>query len=366
MSIYSCFQDVIGISRKADICTDTTAYISESGLYLDELQGISLRILDAAGGNTSLLEKMANAKENAINAFKVDVIQKILETKEPARPKFVGDIGTKPFTSLLAGSTYQGIRIFSDIYGGSYTLRGVSFIFNATENVTLRIYKGQDYELEDVALHTITTNSVGGNLTSLGGHIKFNAITPIQLPLDGDYYFLYSTPLGAVPYNNNLGCNCGGYKWCFNTQRPCYNKSRDNWTEWAMAGGVYGTDLSIRADWPTSREARGLILHGDFGCDTIGILCDEHSDWAGNEVDAAIAWAILFKAGAFLSGYIMDSEEVNRYTLLGIDSLTANMIYYEERYKVMIDFIGTNIELNRNECLKCRSPHGYGRNAQML
>ena len=133
-----------------------------------------------------------------------------------------------------------------------------------------------------------------------------------------------------------------------------------------MAAGVHGSDLTIRDDWNTAREARGLILHGDFGCDTIGILCSDHSDWSGNEIDTAIAWAILFKAGSFLSGYIMDSEEINRYTLLGVDALAANMAYYEERYKVMIQFIADNIEEDRNECLKCRPPHGYLRQSQLL
>jgi hypothetical protein len=133
-----------------------------------------------------------------------------------------------------------------------------------------------------------------------------------------------------------------------------------------MFGGVHGSDLTIRDDWGTSREARGLVLHGDFGCDTLGILCSDHSDWSGNEVDQAIAWAILYKAGSFLSTYIMDSEEVNRYTLLGLDQIGANIAYYEERYKAMLEFIAENIEEDRNECLKCRSPRGYERFSQML
>ena len=62
----------------------------------------------------------------------------------------------------------------------------------------------------------------------------------------------------------------------------------------------------------------------------------------------------------------MDSEEVNRYTLLGVDGLTANMLYYEERYKAMIEFIAANIELNRSECLKCKTPMGYKRHTQYL
>ena len=99
MSIFNCFNDVIGISRKEDLCVEGSFDdTSLSGLYLDELQGISLRILNATGGNATLIEKMDNARENAINAFKVDVMQKILETKEHARSKFIGDIGGKSFT----------------------------------------------------------------------------------------------------------------------------------------------------------------------------------------------------------------------------------------------------------------------------
>ena len=357
MSIFSCFDNVIGVSRKADLCTATGAYQSDSGLFIDELQGMSLRILNSTGGNALLLEKMEAARENAINAFKVDSLAEILKTKEPARGKFHGDIGGKSFTSKLADADYYGLRMYSDIYGGSFTLRGVTLILGVAEAVNLLIYSGENEEDGAAPLYTIA-------LTSLAGRPKYNAITPIQLPLDGDYYFLYQT--SGLPYNNKLTCNCGGFKWCFNIHEPCLRPSRDHWTEWAMVGGVSGSDLSIRDDWGTSREAKGMVLHGDFGCDVLGILCDDHSDWTNDPVDTAIAWALVYKAGSFLSAYIMDSEEVNRYTLLGVDGLTANMTYYEERYKIMLEFIAANIELNRNECLKCRPPMGYHRHTQML
>jgi hypothetical protein len=354
MSVPVCFEHIIGLTRKSDNCV--TGYLpeysdSDSGLFISELQGMGLRILNTTGGNYGIWEKMNNAYENAVSAFKVDIMQEILKTKEPARSKFLGDVGGKSFTSLMETDTYHGLRMYSDIIGGSFTLRGVSLILNVTEAVNLLIY--DEYDL----LYTIA-------LTSQAGRPKYNAITPIQLPLSGNYYFLYQTT--GQPYNNRLTCNCGGHKWCFNTDFPCYGVSRDKWTEWSMAAGVHGSDLTIRDDWSLSREAQGLILHGEYGCDTLGILCSEHSDWTGNETDSAIAWAMLFKSGSFLTTYIMDSEEINRYTLLGVDGLLANIAYYEERYKVMIEFIASTIELNRNECLKCRQPFGYARHAQML
>jgi hypothetical protein len=358
MSIFSCFETVIGISRKSDLCVNSSfADTSDSGLYLDELQGMSLRILNSTGGNASLLEKMSNAKENAINAFKVDVLAEILKTKEPSRSKFIGDIGQKSFTSSMSSDTYHGLRMYSDIIGGSFNLRAVTLILDTTEAVNLLIYTGEDDEDGATPIHTIT-------LTSLAGRPKYNLITPVQLNLEGNLYFLYHTT--GLPKNNKLTCNCGGFKWCFDPDEPCYRYSRDKWTEWAMVAGVHGSNLTVRDDWNTSREARGLILHGDFGCDTLGILCSDHSDWSGNAVDAAIAWAIVYKAGSFLSTYIMDSEEVSRYTLLGVDGLSANIVFYETKYKEMIAFIADNIEEDRNECLRCRSPQGYKRQTQIL
>ena len=362
MSVYVCLSSVIGMTRKSDDCV--SGYIadyseSDSGLYIDELPGMALRILNSTGGNYTIWEKMDHARENAVNAFKVDVIREIYKTKEPKRNRFYGDIGNKSFTADLSSDTYHGLRMYSDIKGGTFNLRGVTLILDTTEAVNLNVYTGQDDEDGGAAIETIA-------LTSLAGRPKYTAITPIPFDLEGNLYFLYSTA-GGVPKNNKLSCtSCGSYKWCFNTDNPCYRESRLKWTEWAMVAGVHGSDLTIRDDWGTSVDARGLILHGDFQCDILTILCSDHADWTQDPVDYAIAWAILYKAGSFLSAYIMDSEEVNRYTLLGVDGLAANIEFYDAKYKEMIEFIGENMTEERNECLKCKDPHRYTRRAQML
>jgi hypothetical protein len=360
MSVYSCLREIVGFTRETDSCVsgyDPSYSDSDSGLFIDELPGMGLRILNSTGGHYDIWEKMTNASENAINAFKIEVLKEILKTKEPARPKFKGDIGEKSYTTTLSSDTYHGLRLYSDINGGSFTLRGITLLLNVSGAITLTIWRGEDEEEGATALYTY-------NLTSVADRPKYNAITPIELTLDGNYYFLYTTT--GLPLNNKLGCNCGGYKWCFDPDAPCYRRSRNKWTEWVMAAGVHGSDLTERDDWPTSRDARGIALHGDFGCDTLASLCDDHADWDDDPIDSAIAWAILYKAGSFLSTYIMDSEEINRYTLLGIDQLGANIAFYEAKFKEMIEFIGENFEGERNECLKCRDPHGYKRMTQML
>ncbi len=357
MSVPTCFESIIGFSRKEDSCVvdawDDSYADSISGLYVDELPGMPQRFVSSLGGNYDIWEKMTNSLDNAIRTFKVDVLQEIFKYKEPARRRFYGDIGGKSFTSILSDNgTYKGIRLYSDIKGGVFILRGISLILDVTEAVTLEIY--DEYDL----LYSYALTSIAGKPTK-------TTITPLELELDRNYYFLYTTT--GNPYNNKLTCNCGGFHWCFCLEDPCFGPSRDKWTEWAMVGGVTGDTLSERDDWGTSRNAQGMILHGSFDCDILGTLCDtDYSDFEGNEVDLAIAHAIWYKTGAYIATFIMDSEEVSRRTLLGTEQWAANAAFYEERYKLMIQFIAENFEDERNECLKCKDPHGFSHRIQIL
>ncbi len=356
MSINTCFQNIVGLSRSEDICVDgwdASYSTSASGLFIDELQGMSLRILDAVGGKDDIWQLMDRARTNGINTFKTDIWGELLKHNEYRRIKFAGEIGHRRFTDNITLDTYHGIRLFSDIRGGTFTLRGVTLNLSTTEAVDLLIYN--DYEL----LHTIN------GITSTANKPDYNAITPIELDLEGNYYFLYS-PVGS-PKNNKMTCGCGGYKWCFDLEHPCFKMSKENWTQWAMAGGIHGDDPTLREDWGVSHFAQGLRLHGEFKCDSSALLCNDSSDFENNEVDQAIAWAILFKSAEFLTYEIKNSGEVSRYTLIGNDAvLSSNMAYYSERYTAMINFIAENLSIDSNDCLRCRPALGIGKTSQWL
>lgn len=354
MSIPICFSSIVGYSRKQDLCVadewlDSYAE-SDSGLYIDELPGFPQRFVGSLGGNYDLWEKMTNSLDNAIRAFKIDVVANILKYNEPVRSRFKGDIGCKSFTNTLTGCTYQGLRMYSNVVGGVFNLRGFYLMLNVTEAVTLEIY--DEYDL----LYTYTLNATADKPT-------YTAITPLALPLDRNYYFLYTT--SGAAYDNRLNCNCG-WRWCFNVENPCFGPSRLRWTEWAMVGGVCGDALSERDEWPTEVHARGMMLHGDFNCDILGSLCDEHANFTGSdEIGMAMASAIWYKAGEFLSVYVLDSEEVSRRTLLGTEQWNANREFYATKYQEMIEFIASRWEADQ-ECLRCRDQYGFELTSQIL
>lgn len=355
MSIPSCFSTILGYSRKEDLCVtdawDDSYAVSESGLYIDELPGFPQRFVASLGGNNDIWEKMTNAYENAINAFKMDVVREILKYNAPVRDRFRGDIGCKSFTNTITGCTYQGLRMYSDILNGVFNLRGLYLIIDTTENVTLNIY--DEYDL----LYSYT-------LTGTANRPVYTPIVPISLTLDRNYYFLYST-IGSA-YDNKLDCNCGAWHWCFCPEKPCFGPSRLKWTEWAMVAGICGNDLTIRDEWATTSQAKGLILHGDFNCDIISSFCDEYSDFSGNnEIAMAMANALWYKTGEFLSIYVMDSEEVSRRTLLGTEQWNANREFYASKYQEMVEFIAENWEPDQ-ECLECKDKYGFDLTSQVL
>ena len=165
----SCYENIFGFSRSEDICVDgwdPYYAISDSGLYIDELQGMSLRILDAVGGKDSVFDMMERARTNGINTFKTDIFPELLKYNEYRRDKFTGEIGHRRFTQVIQKFIYYGIRVYSDVRGGVFTLRGVTLNLNSTENVNLLIYN--DFEL----LHTVA-------ISSTAGKPKYTAITPI-------------------------------------------------------------------------------------------------------------------------------------------------------------------------------------------
>ena len=355
MSANTCFENIFGLSRSEDLCVDgwdDSYAVSLSGSYLDEVEGMSLRNLDAVGGKNDIWTMMDNARQNGIKTFKTDIFPELLKYNQYRREKFQGEIGHRRFTQVITKDTYHGMRIYSDIRGGVFTLRGITLNLNTTENVDLLIY--DDFQL----LHTIA-------ISSEAGKPKLTTVSPIELDLNGNYYFIYA-PAGT-PMNNKMTCGCGGYRWCFNIEKPCYNSSKENWTLWAMAGGIHGDVPAYRDKWGVTEYAQGLRLHGDFKCDAMQMLCTDASDFENNEIDSAIAWAILWKSAQFLTYEIRNSQEVSRNLLLANDDiLNANMEYYSARYTVLINFIAENIEPSRNECLKCRSSMGVSKSSQRL
>lgn len=370
-AILDCWSHIIGFTREADLCLNNDNIspdydYSNSGLYIDELKGINLRFVEETGGSLDLWTKLERARENAIRAFQMDAMAEIMRVNKPRYELFKGNIGSQKYTkNQTLNTTYAGVRFYcNDIRGGVFKLTGINTVFGTTGVVDIDVYNN----LSPDKITTITVNTTANRVES-------NTLaTPLELDLWTDdydnleYYFVYSLA-GNTPKDNQPTCGCGGVMWCFNRKNPCFASSKatkDRWRQFAMVGGITGDDLTILDEWPTTQNMNGLVLVGQYKCDPMIYLCNDLSDYEQNPFDQAVAYAILYKTGEFLMDEFLDTQEVSRYTALGLEAINNNREYYNSRYTAMINYVKDNLDVEQFGCLTCKPVYPLNKGFQQL
>jgi len=332
----SCFDHIIGLIPAENCLEGYQDEYSESlsGLFLSELQGI--KINDTCG--LDVFELMLKARRNAILTVKTDITVLSSSNVQPARVPFSGDIGGVTFNRIKNTDGFYGMRLFTSIEGARIKYTGIKFMPYSSGNFVLNVYS--DFEL-------LATVPITGCTAKRPKVVTFS--TPIVVT-QGSTYFIVQ---GDLTYAGKMQC-CGHTSWCFNIDKPCYNSSKPVWQKWVMAAGIHGADVNDRADWRTCVENYGMAVMASFTCNMDELLCSDFSDFENNENDRALAFAILYKTGEYFLNAIIDTGEVNRFTLLGSDALDFNREEYLKRYQQMILWYSDNLDLSRNDCFICK------------
>lgn len=359
----SCFQYIFGLSRTTCICNGiipTWATPSDSNLWLDELENMNLNMIGAQNdcGDDSMWYRMATARENALKEFKEDLLNGIRSLAKLKRRPFTGLIGEydKMSSNITATKNYHGLRLrMADIVGGKMVIKRIGTAFNNTGQITVKVYNNQD----DDILYTIV-------LDIQAGKVKWNTLsTPIEIDLRApfpknllEYHFIYQPYPGLEYRNSRTSCGCGGgFHPTFNTNTPDFQSSTPKgdygWSDYLIASGFYGDTLSQRDDWSTFRETQGLILDVSIGCDAEKTLCDGELDYVTNPYAKTSAYAVRYKAGAWLIDNLLSGPSISRYTTSSADQLTKYRNEYIAKYNERIGFLAQ--EMSRSEYLNTYS-----------
>lgn len=363
-----CWENIVGIYR-TDSCVDDFDRpddydVSLSGLYLDELKGMNLKAIEETGGE--LWEKIDIAYQNAVRTFKIDVMGEILKHHKTRYETFIGNIGSQRFTRNLALLTdYAGIRMYcNDIKGGFFTLKSIGVVMDSNGTFDIDIYNN----LSEDIIETVSITSIANKVNIV------NLSIPLVLPMSDpnwdnlEYFFIYSRG-SKQPKDNKPTCGCGGVNWCFKPEHPCFadaKATKDRWRQFAMIGGISGNDIATREEWGVTQEMNGIILIGEFNCDKFSYFCNENMDFEYDEIGQAVAHAIVYKWGEFTMDYFLDTQEISRNTVLGVDAINNNREYYNQRYSVMINFIAENLDTAKYGCLSCKPVQNARINRQLL
>lgn len=359
--IPECYENIVGLSRTNCECYEMpeTASISQSGLYIDELESLqSLQAITDCESGTDVFDQMIKAREIAIMSFQADTNALLLKTHTLKRLPFNGAIGRAVINKATVTQTnanWYGVRLWCEnIKGGTIMLKNIGALFTDTGTIDLQVWNNLG-ELVD----TITLN------TTANKH-EINSVN-LELPLHSKYvdnleYYLVYQYTGNLCKNNDIKCNCGGFKPQFNTVKPyTMHRNMDRnfmWSNWIMVGGYSTATLpnfgEVQLSTTTNNNMYGLTLDVDIRCNVSEVLCYEQLDFLNNPLAGATALAIQHKSALVLGGWILNSNNLNRVTFANKEQLAADMAKWQQTYNDMIMYISKEVDTSVNDCLICK------------
>ncbi len=344
-----CLDKIVGMSRKDCECfTDdrpSDYATSVSGLYLDELDGLSQKAIATSQdcGENNIWEIMDKALQNGHKKFKTDILSALHNKYQERFPPFEGVIGQKKFNGVAPQlDVLLGMRIKSNcIKGSCLILKGIDAYFDTTvAAIQVDIYRS------DCPGPFVPSF----NIASEANKKKINTLSaPIELPLyvEGveEFYYsiVYTLPVNVKPLNTKLACKCNR-----NAKRP--------WSLWIDANGIKSpafTTVEALDDIGGTQFTYGLNLVSQIECKKGSIICEEGHVWDFENDDIAlnIAHAIQEISGVKLINEILSRPD-SAYFALNDEQLvqiaTQNSVSYQQR----IEYLSYRMKPN-DDCWMC-------------
>lgn len=370
----TCFENIIGLSRTDCPCVEDrpiSAGVSESGLFLFELDGLSLELANSAVdcGESGLWAMGERAVLNAIEDTKADLMaclgdQAALRRQSTSTPSQIGDDKKAHGDGVALRYGYHGLTVqLAQVRGGTAKVQAIGTAFKNPTGATVTVL------VYDRTTDTpIATYEVGAQANKV-------IWTNLPVPLELEMTTLGTTPARfwfvVVPdspdmraMNSRINCGCGGFEPYWDMAQPQYlsvnTKEGKAWAEWSMASGTMGNDITDREQWSAGvNQTQGLLLKMDFDCDQTTTFCPDVPNYRTDNVQKTLAHAVRYKAGANLITRILSSTAINRYTMTAGEVLAENRRRYETEYQNRIlgyvcPMLAKPENINRyGDCLKC-------------
>jgi len=345
-----CLDKVIKLSRTECNCFDDNKpedySEGKSDVYLDELEGLNLSLIEASSdcANGSLWDLMSKSRENATKQFKADLLGCINTNYTNRRQKYAGIVGSVQFTQTLnyTENTSGAVLLPYKIVGGYMRIKKLGLMFSQAGTFNVSIYSNEDLD-NPIATYPVTYSTANS--------LEYVVLsTPLKLPMWSnevstlEYYAVYDL-IGTYKPKNNKNCSgCGQTE----SNRPYSN--------WLRIAGIKGNNTTPFNEFTRTTELNGLVFDIEFLCESSRIICSEESplDFENDGRAMQIAYAIRFKAGELLIESILSSGNINRYTMMDREALYGKRNRYRKLYEDWLAYLCEHTDVTNNDCLVCR------------
>lgn len=366
----TCFDYIIGLSRtECDCLTDNIpmdASQSESGIYLDELEGLNLNMVKGQNDCEGLWELLERTRAEAIKITRSDLLACISANSTIRRKPFNGIMGEYfDAKALQKKKAYAGAVIqLANISGGFLKVKRIGAKFDTTGTIDIDVYASHSDEVID----TLSLNTEAGK--TIWTDINFE-VTDLKSSngVNQRFYFIYQSSF--KPYNTASSCGCGINKPVWNESSPCYSNGisyKDyGWASFAMLGGVTSETFDGAVSDKAAKETYGLVFDVEIGCRNEKTICKDGFDFTSDPYAITIANAVRFKAGELLMLYIRSKAHPNYYSLVIPEMMSELQERYKSEYENRIyNYLCPELSSAENinryaDCFACKDSYGFQR-----
>lgn len=309
---------------------------SSSGLYLDELDDLNLKVVEAAKPNALLVDLMAASRRDAYEQLDTDVMAGLQSLNGRQLGKYTGSIGG---VGAYAGivDVLNGTRLTLNLWpraatGATMYIKRIGLLLAGNATVPIQI------STEAAPITVVATADTPSYYTFP---------TPLRIQLSAN---AGTSDAGGGIGGDCIGCNgnasdyAGGYSGDYANPRFVgisfsYTVNgfmvRNNTTSCGCT--AMDSRLAEFFNGVLKQPAYGLLLDVEIGESEAQVLVDGFA--TSEPVARVVAYATRFKAAELLIERIINTQTINRYTTLDQQFLWGKRNEFRKQYQDRINWL---------------------------
>lgn len=321
----NCLNNLIGIDKTC--ATDTP----ESGMYIQNLPGITLKIADAAvseegiSGELLIRKKIEHSQDCIVNDLRTFLKDRfnILSVIEE---NTIGYYKQDQSTTALEAGKLKGFRIqLRERPYLQFNLHRIGLKLAATVSTSVYVYDLQN----NLLLDTIAVSGVAGEIVYVNINKKYltnRQYLSLFICIDASVAGVYNSTA-----HEGSGANC----------RSC---RRGSSLTYIQSGYISSASSKTDANFNGSSTGNGLTIDYSINCSIDNFVCN---------LSQLLAWPLLFKTGAELMLELKYSRRLNSIVSLDSGTNESMLAYFNEQYEKAMNDLCNNLRLPEDICFKC-------------
>jgi hypothetical protein len=322
----NCLNNLIGIDKT---CAGDTP---ESGMYIQDLPGITIKIADAAVSEEGIsgellirrkIEFAQNCITNDLRSFMKDRFNILSAIEENT----IGYYRKDQLTTAAEAGKLKGFRIqLRERPYLQFNLHRIGLRLTTTINTEVYVYDFQN----NILLDTIEVSGVAGEIVYVTINKKY--LTNRQ---NLSLFICYDSSVSGV-YNSTVydgsGSNC----------RSCRRGGSS--VSYIQSGYISSVSSKIDSNFTGSSTGNGLTIDYSINCSIEPFVCN---------LSQLLAWPLLFKVGAELMLELKNSRRLNSIIVLDTGTNADMLDYFQSSYEKAMNDLVKNLRLPEDICFKC-------------